>query len=80
MASPERAQWHKAALLHAYKDRHGRLPSIMGRDCKWVPGDKMLFKVKGPVGDLCWDGWHPMDSLPADLIPKGPVVLRVRAE
>ena len=80
LSSPGSAACHKATLLHAYKDIHGRLPGIMGRDGKWVPGVKVLPKIKGPVGDLDWQGWYPMEHATVALIPKGPGVMRMRAE
>ena len=70
----------KAALLHAYKDIHGRLPGIVGRSGEWVPGDKVLPKEKGEADDLDWQGWYPMEPATVNRIPERPGVLRMRAE
>lgn len=39
---------YKAELLHAYMDaHHGKLPGIMSRDGKWVPGARLIPKKRG---------------------------------
>lgn len=81
LGSRDSAFLHKAELLRVYKAIHGRLPGIMGRNGKWVRGNKVLYKKTGQVGDLNWHDWLPMDDRStADLAPEGPGVQRVRAE
>jgi len=71
----------KAALLNAFKEAHGKLPGIKGQDGKWVPGVLVVPKKRGPVSDLDWSGWYPMDDRStASLAPKKPGVQRVRTE
>ena len=74
----ESAKVHEAALLCTYKELHGRLPGIMGRDNEWVPGPKKTPSKQGPLSDLAWGDWHPMDPGTIHCVSRCPGVYRIR--
>jgi len=79
LESLESAFLHKAELLRAHKETHGKLPDT-APDGNYIPGARVVEKMSGQVSDLDWQGWYPMEPATIALVPRVPGVQRVRAE
>ena len=72
------AKYHETALIRAYKEQHGQLPS-WDSSTGWVRGNSQQPQREGPVGPLDWSDWKPLAGYPKDSIPIKPGVYRIRA-
>ena len=74
------AKYHETALIRAYKEQHGQLPSIKDSAKGLVPGNSQQPQTEGPVGLLDWSDWKPLAGYPKETIPCKPGVYRVRMD
>ena len=72
------AKYHEAALIRAYKEQHGQLPSIKDSAKGLVQGNSQQPQTEGPVGLLDWSDWKPLAGYPKEDIPYKPGVYRIR--